>query len=496
MNQNKYIIHLIIAFLGFYTEGTFAQVAINTDGSAAGTNTMLDLNPAIGKAFVPPKMTWAQIKAISPASEGMMVYDTEFKTIRFYNGTKWVSLLQPTDPSAPTGNISTQTQFASMDGIGTDAAGNVYITGSFSGSTTFGGITVTTGNFYLVKYNNSGIASWVQTGTNVSTVKGLAVDAAGNAHIIGTFTGTVTLGSLPSMSSFATIKPDVFVVKFNTSGTALWQKQENGGMNGPNNYGAAIAVDASANVYATGRINSSDMVTFSVIPANFLIKYNAAGTTLWTNIAISSLASNMTVDGSGNTYLLYGAAIEKFNTAGTLLWNKGTTNGSPLSAKTDVAGNLYVTGSFNGTGTFSTSPSVTLTSAGGTDIFIAEYNSAGTLQWAKRAGGTSNESGTSITIDASNNLYITGQFSGTASFGALPSALTSAGSTDVFIAKYNNSGTEQWIQKAGGTGNDLGTGIAIDGAGNLYTVGNFTPSALFGTQTLTTGTMFLMKYSE
>ncbi|MEZ4905193.1 MAG: SBBP repeat-containing protein [Spirosomataceae bacterium] len=100
---------------------------------------------------------------------------------------------------------------------------------------------------------------------------------------------------------------------------------------------------------------------------------------------------------------------------------------------------------------------------------MVKYNSGGIFQWVQKGGGTSSEWGQGIATDGSGNVYVTGFFNGTATFGATP--ITSAGN-DIFVVKYNSGGSFQWVQKAvGGTGSEQGLGIATDGSGNVYVTG-------------------------
>jgi hypothetical protein len=541
MNQNKYIIHLFIAFLGFYTEGSFAQVAINTDGSPASTNTILDLNPAIGKAFVPPKMTWAQIKAISPASEGMMVYDTEFKTVRMYNGTRWVNLMPQANITAPPGSFTAQSPSGNIttNSVATDASGNVFITGSFTGTATFGTYSLTSlggySDFFIAKYNNSGVAQWAQKAGGTLSYSGaggtaVVADASGNAYVTGYFGGVVS-GAFSFTATFnASPESDAFVAKFNSNGTTAWAIREGAGYA---DAGTSILLDGSNNVYVAGYFTFDSMnattiggVSFlasSALNEAFVVKYNNAGTPIWAkniDASVDAKGKGVAVDAAGNVYLAgvftgdalynstltasagqYDGFIAKYNSAGTFQWFKslgGTTNDFINGITVDAAtpsNNIYITGSFTNTATF-LSPSITLTSAGFEDAFVAKYNTSGITQWAKRAGSsTGNDVGNSIAIDASSNLFVTGSFTGVASFGSLPT-VSATGGSDIFLTNYNSSGIEQWVQKTGGAGTDKGLSVALDAFGNVYTVGTFTPSVQFGNTLLSAGTTFLMKYSE
>ena len=127
------------------------------------------------------------------------------------------------------------------------------------------------------------------------------------------------------------------------------------------------------------------------------------------------------------------------------------------------------------------------------------------LVWAKRAGGTGLGFGGGIAVDGSSNSYVTGNFDGSATFGpgeTSETTLASAGSVDIFLAKYDASGGLVWAMRAGGTFNDVGRGIAVDGSGNSYATGVFTGSATFGpgqtNETTLTGAgsfdLFVAKY--
>jgi Beta-propeller repeat len=90
------------------------------------------------------------------------------------------------------------------------------------------------------------------------------------------------------------------------------------------------------------------------------------------------------------------------------------------------------------------------------------------------------DGGFGIAVDAAGNSYVTGYFSGTATFGGnqiLPSA---GSSVDIFVAKYDTSGALQWVKSAGGSGSDYGRGIAVDATGNSYVTGFFSNYATFG----------------
>ena len=105
------------------------------------------------------------------------------------------------------------------------------------------------------------------------------------------------------------------------------------------------------------------------------------------------------------------------------------------------------------------------------------------LVWAKRAGGIRTDYGNGIAVDGAGNSYVTGAFYDSATFGpgeANETTLTSAGSLDIFVAKYDAAGDLVWAKRAGGASFISGFGIAVDGAGNSYVTGDFDGSATFG----------------
>ncbi len=109
---------------------------------------------------------------------------------------------------------------------------------------------------------------------------------------------------------------------------------------------------------------------------------------------------------------------------------------------------------------------------------MAKLSNNGSWQWAVKAGGSSDDYGYGIAVDSSGNAYVTGYFSGTATFGS--TSLTSSGDADIFIAKLSSSGSWQWAVKAGGTSSDYGKVIAVDSSGNAYVYASDAGNALFG----------------
>ena len=128
----------------------------------------------------------------------------------------------------------------------------------------------------------------------------------------------------------------------------------------------------------------------------------------------------------------------------------------------------------------------TLTSAGDNDVFVANFTDTGSFAWAQRAGGTGADAATALAVSGTS-VYVAGNFgSPTAVFG--PTTLTSGGSSDVFAAKLTDAGSTggfAWAQRAGGTNYDEAYALAVSGT-SVYVAGIFSsPTADFGSTTLT-----------
>lgn len=146
----------------------------------------------------------------------------------------------------------------------------------------------------------------------------------------------------------------------------------------------------------------------------------------------------------------------------------------------DSNGNIFIVGTFTDTVDFDPGPGVSnLIPIGYTDIFVSKFDGSGNLIWAKQFGGSVHDGATGIAVDATGNVYATGNFANTSDFdpGAGIFNLTSAGGLDVFILKLDASGNFVWARQLGGSQvsslGDDGKSIAVDKAGNVYTAGRF-----------------------
>ncbi len=145
----------------------------------------------------------------------------------------------------------------------------------------------------------------------------------------------------------------------------------------------------------------------------------------------------------------------------------------------DEVGNVYICGWFTETAQFGTE---TLTSFGMQDIFIACYDTAGTFKWAKQAGADENDVSAGIVTNSGGYSFITGWFSGTADFD--DQTITSVGSYDMFVAKYDPEGNCLWVNGGGGESDDYGNRITLANDGGVCIGGSFREEISLGSHYL------------
>jgi hypothetical protein len=443
--------------------------------------------------------------------------------------------------------------FEQGQSVAVDGSGNVVVTGIFSGTADFdpGSGTVNLSSdggsydVFLAKYDASGSFVWASAmgGAESETSKSVAVDGSGNAVVTGYFEGTADFDpgsgtvNLSSAGGY-----DVFLAKYDASGGLVWAKAMGGtGFD----YGQSVALDGSGNAVVTGYFEGtadfdpgSGEVNLTTVGNSdvFLAKYDASGGLDWAKAMGGTDyedGQSVSVDGSGNAVVTgnFSGTADFDPGSGTLNLTAEMQNGFmasyaastgallavaqlgglnmatdviPQSVVLDGSGNQYVTGYFYGTADFDPgSGTVNLSSAGGSDVFLAKYDASGGLVWAKAMGGGSFEQGRSVAVDGSGNVVVTGIFYGTADFdpGSGTVNLSSAGGSDVFLAKYDATGGLVWAKAIGGTKNDEGISVAVDGSGNAVVTGKFRGTADFdpgsGTVNLSSAggyDVFLAKY--
>ncbi|MDB5234406.1 MAG: hypothetical protein JWR44_1399, partial [Hymenobacter sp.] len=298
---------------------------------------------------------------------------------------------------------------ASTSGIAVDASGNVALTG-YSGAAVFGGPALAGAGIYYTKLSPAGTvlqATRVSTGGTFSTEGGLALDAVGNAYLVGTFSGSPTFGTtvLPNSAGYY----NLFLCKLDAAGVPLWARS----ISGPNGANAGgVAVDAAGNALVCGSsgyglpYNGGPGILGSML---YVARFGPQGAPLWTQAigplylgpVANSLASGVAYDGRGG---------------------------------------CFVTGQLAGTATFG--PTTLTTSNAQT--FVVRYNGTGTPVWADRSiasGASTNSSGgTGIAAGPGGSIYLVGTVVGPAAFGPLATTPPTSGRADLYVAKLAAGG--------------------------------------------------------
>jgi hypothetical protein len=419
-----------------------------------------------------------------------------------------------------------------QNSVATDASGNVYATGNFSSATdVFGTTTLTNAgseDMYLVKYDASGTVIWAKSagGTGDDAAFSVNTDVSGNVYVTGHFKSPTIVFGTTTLTNAGGSNYDMFIVKYDTGGNVLWAKRAGG-----TGYdeGVSVTIDPTGAVYVTGNFDSFTMVAGSTTLTNtgsadmFLIKYDAAGAILWAKSAtgtgfdggysIAADASGVYITGTfsglhftiGTTTLTNADAsgtnpdifVAKYDVSGTVLWAKR--GGGPdldfgNSIAVDASGNIYLTGQFRST--TASFNSLTLTNSGGNyDIYVVKYDNNGNAIWARSAGGSGAADYAESVVVSSSGVYIAGYFeSSSITFGS--TTLTNSGPSDIYIVKYDTAGTAVWAKSAGGSIIDYGFSIALNATNDIYVTGYFRSSTIvFGSTTLTNiGTSTLDMY--
>lgn len=386
-----------------------------------------------------------------------------------------------------------------------DPDGNVIICGKFSDTAWFGTSFLKSSgamDMYIAKYSKAGSFLWAAKGGGTLDDEALSVaaDHAGNIAVTGYYKGTFTVDTviLPGVTG----KESFFIAMYDSTGQFLWARSATGG----NIRGKGIEFDPAGNVLVTGQYEDSAMFGTTIIHSAglqnaFLAKYNAQGQLQWATYGgglYNAWASSVGVDSQGNSYITgafkdtawfgthqivtYGVNdvfLAKCSPSGSWIWathGGGTSDDYGNGIEVDAYDHIAVTGSFFLTVTFPPAPAII--SYGAKDGFVAYYNPAGNCLWSQPFGGASDDKGIGVSCDNVGNVYVTGFIKNQGNFGPIP--LTGAGADDISLAKYTRIGTILWAVLAGGTGNDYGKGIQVYKQGLVYVAGVYNGTTQFG----------------
>jgi len=346
------------------------------------------------------------------------------------------------------------------ESLARDDTGNIFVLGGFQDSITLGTDTPVilaapagTYALYIAKYTPSGTLLWAQKA--VSTTSGAVhckatVDTAGNLYIGGVYYRAIdfykgeTLGASLDAPYANSQGHDIFLAKYSPQGDPLWAEQAAGPWD---EQGVSLSVDSAAGyVYLSGIFDGiidmgSGAAATSLNSADddrdpFLARYTVDGSLLWVT----------QLDGGPGG----------FNSIAT-----GSTN------------TVLATGYYYNSITFRGSTPLTLNGDTGSNYFIAEFSAnSGDIRWGQK--GTGSCKGRAVAADNVGQIYVTGDFSQTCDFydaNTLFESLTSFGSNDMFMIKYQADGTPEWLHQGGGTSYDFGRDVTFDQDSNPLFIG-------------------------
>ncbi len=393
-----------------------------------------------------------------------------------------------------------------------DADGASYVTGSFSGVGKFGNLTRNAGSaasdVFVAKLNPTGTVAWADVMGGQNPVDGddghaIALNASGDVLVTGWFSGPGTFGPYTLEGGGG---QDVFVAELNPNGNVLWAESF-GGVGA--NQGESIALDGAGNIYVGGSFQNVFTVGSTTLVApgagvsnGYVMKLTPTGQPLWAT-AVSGLnnqnISGLTVDAAGDVYSTgsmgddtTAPGAQTTFSATISLPSKGLADAFVM--KQDPNGNVLWVDQFGGPGqddgtAVALDPTsgdlyatgaymdvgvfggTTLTSAGLSDVYLARIDPSGNVLWAKGFGSNSQDGGLALAIDAQGNVYDAGFFMNTMDCGGI--VLSTNGSYDGFLAEFDPNGNALFAQDLGGPGGDLAQGVALSGpAGDVTVVGS------------------------
>jgi len=346
-------------------------------------------------------------------------------------------------------------------------------------------------------------------GNQTDVTLSIATDASINVSVCGHSGSFMDIASIGSQQTNNAGLVDAFVAKFDSAGVRQWGTYFGGPSNDQANF---VCFDGIGNIYIAGNTSSSVSIstagchqqTYGGNQDAFLAKYNSAGVLQWATYYGGSgleIGWSVAVDASGNVYLTgrtssvdsistagshqvsFGGGISdgfitKFNSAGVRQW--GTYYGGILddygrNVDLDMSGNVYITGYSSSTSAISTIGSHQVNIGGGLsgDAYLVKFNGSGVRLWATYYGGSGNDDGRSIALDQYGNIYLAGTTVSTNNISTLGChQFIIGGSGDAFLVKFDNSGVRQWGTYNGGSSIDGVCNVSVDSLDNVFLSGD------------------------
>ena len=393
--------------------------------------------------------------------------------------------------------------------VAVDESGNIYITGSFRGTTNLGGDDLTAHGFadlFIASYSSAGVHRWSQRygGYQGDGGYGIAVDGSGNIYVTGTFSGATDFGGGALRAEGS--RNEFFVASFTSGGDHRWSLDSG---DATIEQGQAVAVDESGNVYVTGYFEGTmdfgeDTLTTLGDRDIFLASFTSDGDYRWSASYGGTHPDEVygvAADGDGNVYLAgmfratvdFGGGAEtsagqgdifvaSYSTTGTHRWSHrfgGADNDRGYAVAVFGDDTIYLTGFTNGAVDFGSGEAIGRPSYNGV---LVNFTSDGVHRWSRAYNQSGGVSARDVAVDELGNVYFTGYMGAPVNFGG--GYLRPAGRRDVYVASLSSAGEYRWSRLFGGEAMEVSYGISVDGSGNVIVVGTFDGTADFGDETL------------
>lgn len=337
----------------------------------------------------------------------------------------------------------------------------------------------------------------------------ICTDLLGNIFMSGITNSTAAIATTGAFQTTIGGMADLYLAKFDPSGTVLWSTYYGGN---ENEFGFGnMACDNTGNVYINGYTTSTTGIaagtgaydtTYGGLNDAYLAKFSTTGSLLWSTYyggSASDVGTGVACDATGNIYMTgytksasgiatAGASqpalagdidcfVAKFAGSGALLWATylgGANRDQAFDVACDPIGNVYMTARTMSDTLIATAGAYQTTHGGLIDALLAKFTPGGTLSWATYYGGPNDDWSMRVTCDLFGGVFIAGwTWSDTciATAGAYDTVFD-GGAYDGYLAKFNTSGAMQWATYFGGSNNDEVLGIVTDTAGYICVVGS------------------------
>lgn len=343
-------------------------------------------------------------------------------------------------------------------GVGVDKSGRIDVTGQLQDSVTIGADTLMSKgseDVLLFQLGSDGTATWSRSygDAALQEVAAISVSPSDETIVIaGRFSGQLPEFGMGTGSS------NIFEAQIDASGAYANRRQQN----------------ASDHIYGLGR-DAQDHV---LVAGDYLTTYDGGNN------------STLTAVGGHDGFV----AWQNPDLGRIQARNVGSTGeDAMLAASADSASNVYATGFVSAV------PDVMsgLSYAGGKDLVLASWSANGDLRFAKLFGDAGDQVGRDVAVDANGHVIVVGDFSGTIDFGGTP--LTSAGGLDVFVAAFDQNGAPLWSKRFGDASDQTARAVAIDSTGSILVTGDFEGVIDFGGGKLTSAgktDVFLARFDD